>query len=207
MFNYQLTKLPTYPILLAFSLFVLAAGPTRTDEAFDVLIRNGKIVDGSGNPWFRADIGIRGDRIVAVRRLPGATAKRVIDASGLVVAPGFIDTLGQSEIALLVDNRALGKLSQGITSEVTGEGGSIAPQDDLTLAALRPTLDQYHLQVDWTDLSGYFRRLEKNGTPLNLGTYVGAAQVRESVIGDENRAPTPAELEKMKALVAQAMQQ
>lgn len=192
------------------ALLVFAARMERTDtdvQALDVLIKNGSIVDGSGNPWYQADIGIRGDRIVLIRRLAKATAKRVVDASGLVVAPGFIDTLGQSEMALLIDPRALSKLSQGITSEITGEGGSIAPQNDRTLAELRPALEQYHLQVDWRDLSGYFHRLEKNGTPLNLGTYVGAAQVREAVLGDENRAPTPAELEKMKALVAQAMQQ
>src|SRR5262249_11712945 len=127
--------------------------------------------------------------------------------SGLVVAPGFIDTLGQSETALLIDNRSLSKLAQGITTEITGEGGSIAPQDSLTLAALQPSLEPYHLRVDWSDLRGYFHRLQKDGTPLNLGTYVGAAQVREAVLGDANRPPTPAELEKMKKLVAEAMQQ
>src|SRR5215472_5530339 len=176
-------------------------------EPFDILVKNGRIIDGSGNPWYAADVGIRGDRIAAMGRLQSAKAKRVIDASGLVVAPGFIDTLGQSEMALLIDNRALSKLTQGITTEITGEGGSIAPQDPLTLAALQPALEPYHLQVDWTDLRGYFHRLESNGTPLNLGTYVGAAQVREAVLGDANRPPTPEELEKMKKLVAEAMQQ
>jgi len=163
-------------------------------------------VDGSGNPWVSGDVAIRGDRIVAIGKLDSAVAKRVIDATGLVVSPGFIDMLGQSELALLIDNRSLSKLSQGITTEITGEGGSIAPQNERTLAALQPGLDQYHLQVDWTTLDGYFRRLEKNGTPLNIGTYVGAAQVREAVMGEVDRAPTPEELEKMKALVAQAMQ-
>jgi len=179
------------------------AGP----EPFDILIKNGRIIDGSGNPWYAADVGIRGDRIAAIGRLQEAKARRVIDASGLVVSPGFIDTLGQSETALLIDNRSLSKLSQGITSEITGEGGSIAPQDALTLAALQPSLEPYHLKVDWTDLRGYFQRLEKNGTPLNIGTYVGAAQVREAVLGDANRPPTPGELGKMKELVADAMRQ
>jgi len=114
--------------------------------------------------------------------------------------------LGQSEAALLIDNRSLSKLAQGITTEITGEGGSISPQNDLTLAALQPALDHYKLKVDWTTLDGYFQRLEKSGTPLNIGTYVGAAQVREAVIGDVDRAPTPAELDKMKSLVAEAMQ-
>lgn len=176
-------------------------------SSFDVLIQNGHILDGTGNPWYAADIGIRGDRIAAIGTLTGATANRVIDASGLVVSPGFIDMLGQSEASLLIDNRSLSKLSQGITSEITGEGGSIAPQDDLTLKPLKPFLDQYHLTVDWTTLDGYFERLQKGGTPLNLGTYVGAAQVREAVLGDVDRPPTPAELDKMKSLVAQAMQE
>ena len=113
--------------------------------------------------------------------------------------------LGQSETALLIDNRSLSKLSQGITTEITGEGGSISPQNEKTLAPLKPFLEHYHLTIDWTTLDGYFRRLEKDGTPINLGTYVGAAQVREAVIGDDDRAPTPAELEQMKTLVAQAM--
>ena len=175
--------------------------------AYDVIIRNARIIDGSGNPWVSGDIAIKGDRIAAIGRLADAKAQRTIDASGMVVSPGFIDTLGQSEFPLLIDNRALSKLSQGITSEITGEGASIAPQNELTLAALKPFLDQYHVNVDWTTLDGYFQRLAKTGTPLNIGTYVGATQVREAVLGDVDRAPTPDELEKMKALVDQAMRE
>jgi N-acyl-D-amino-acid deacylase len=174
-------------------------------QSFDVLIRNGKILDGTGNPWYLGDVGIRGDRIVAIGKLSNATAKKTIDAAGKIVSPGFIDTLGQSELALLIDNRALSKLSQGITTEITGEGGSIAPQNEKTISPMQPVLDHYKLKVDWTTLDGYFRRLERQGTPLNIGTYVGAAQVREAVIGDDDRAPTPAELDQMKALVEQAM--
>jgi N-acyl-D-amino-acid deacylase len=177
-----------------------------TGSDFDVLIKNGHIIDGSGNPWVSGDIAIRGDRIVAIGNLQNARATRVIDAKGLVISPGFIDMLGQSEDSLLIDNRSLSKLSQGITTEITGEGGSIAPQNELTLAALQPALDHYKLKVDWTTLDGYFERLEKSGTPLNIGTYVGAAQVREAVLGEVDRAPTPAELDKMKSLVAAAMQ-
>lgn len=180
---------------------------TEASAPYDVIIRNGRIIDGSGNPWVSGDIAIRGDRIAAIGQLANAPAKRVIDASGLVVSPGFIDMLGQSELALLIDNRSLSKLSQGITTEITGEGGSIAPQDAQTIAALQPALDPYHLKIDWASLTDYFAKLEKIGTPLNIGTYVGAAQVREAVLGDADRAPTPAELEKMKALVAEAMQQ
>jgi PBP4 family serine-type D-alanyl-D-alanine carboxypeptidase len=172
---------------------------------FDVLIKNGHILDGSGGPWYSADIGIRGDRIAAIGRLEGAQASKVIDASGHLVSPGFVDMLGQSETALLIDSRSLSKLAQGITTEITGEGASIAPQNEKTLAPLKPYLDHYHLTIDWTTLDGYFRRLEKDGTPINLGTYVGAAQVRQAVLGDDDRSPTPAELEQMKSLVAQAM--
>ncbi len=176
-------------------------------DNYDVIIRGGHILDGTGNPWYAADIGIRGDKIAAIGKLDNATAKQTIDATGKVVAPGFIDMLGQSEISLLIDNRSLSKISQGITSEITGEGGSIAPQDEKTLAPMKPMLDHFHLAVDWTDLNGYFDRLEKSGTPLNLGTYVGAAQVREAVIGDDDRAPTADELKQMEALVAQQMQE
>ena len=195
------------------SILIILAGTTSPSvaqessvaQSFDVVIKNGKILDGTGNPWYSADIGIRGDRIVAIGKLGQATAKKTIDAAGKAVAPGFIDTLGQSEMALLIDNRALSKLSQGITTEITGEGGSIAPQNEKTISPMKPLLDLYKLKVDWTTLDGYFRRLEKQGTPLNLGTYVGAAQVREAVIGDDNRPPTPEELEQMKTLVEQAM--
>jgi len=173
--------------------------------AYDLLIRNGHIIDGAGNPWFAADVAFTGDRIAAVGDLRDAHAKREIDAQGRIVAPGFIDMLGQSEVSLLLDNRSLSKLSQGITTEITGEGGSIAPQNEKTIAPMKPFLDHYKLSIDWTTLDGYFKRLEKQGTPLNIGTYVGSAQIREAVIGDDDRAPTPAELEQMKSLVEQAM--
>ena len=193
--------------LLAVCLCLASSAMAQPASTYDTIIRNGKIMDGTGNPWYGGDIAIQGERIVAIGNLRNASAKRVIDAAGMVVSPGFIDMLGQSEIALLIDSRSLSKLSQGITTEITGEGGSVAPQNALTLAALQPSLDPYHLKVDWSTLEEYFQRLQKSGTPLNIGTYVGAAQVREAVMGDVNRVPTPEELEKMKALVAQAMQQ
>ena len=178
---------------------------TPSTANYDILIRNAHIIDGTGNPWYAADLAISGDRIAAIGDLREAHAQREIDATGRVVAPGFIDMLGQSEISLLLDNRSLSKLSQGITTEITGEGGSIAPQNEKTMAPLKPFLEHYHLTIDWTTLDQYFRRLERQGTPINLGTYVGSAQVREAVIGDDDRAPTPAELEQMQALVEQAM--
>jgi N-acyl-D-amino-acid deacylase len=191
----------------AYSATTGAESAGAAKQFYDVLIRNGRIIDGSGNPWISGDIAIRGDRIAAIGHLSGAEAKRTINASGMVVSPGFIDMLGQSEDALLIDNRSLSKLSQGITTEITGEGTSIAPQNARTLTQLQPELDRYNLKIDWSTLEQYFARLEKSGTPLNLGTYVGAGQVRQAVLGDDDRAPTIEELEQMKKLVAQAMQQ
>ena len=197
-------------IIASTAVSLIVAGQTQAppplkESTFDVIIRNGHILDGSGNPWYAADIGIKGDRIAAIGTLDGARATKVIDATDRIVSPGYIDMLGQSEYPLLIDNRSISKLAQGITSEITGEGASIAPHNQKTLAPLKPFLDHYKLTVDWTTLDEYFKRLEKQGTPINIGTYVGAAQVREAVIGDDDRAPTPAELEQMKQLVAQAM--
>jgi N-acyl-D-amino-acid deacylase len=179
---------------------------SSSSENYDLLIRNGRIVDGTGNPWYAADVAISGDRIAAIGNLRDAHATREIDATGRIVSPGFIDMLGQSEASLLIDNRSLSKLSQGITTEITGEGASIAPQNEKTIAPLKPFLEHYKLSIDWTTLDQYFRRLEKQGTPINIGTYVGSAQVREAIIGDDDRAPSAAELEQMQALVEQAMQ-
>src|SRR5712664_3896047 len=172
---------------------------------YDLIIRNGHIIDGTGNPWYAADVAVSGDRIAAIGDLREAHARREINAKGQIVTPGFIDMLGQSEVSLLIDKRSLSKLSQGITTEITGEGGSIAPQNEKTITPQKPFLDHYKLTIDWTTLDGYFRRLEKQGTPLNIGTYVGSAQVREAVVGDDARAPTPTELEQMESLVERAM--
>src|SRR2546429_2225478 len=204
--NKNLNRIVAATALVALACPCALFSQSSQGAAYDVVIKNGRIIDGSGNSWVSGDVAITGDRIAKIGRLDSSTAKRVIDAHDLVVSPGFIDMLGQSEISLLIDNRSLSKLSQGITTEITGEGGSIAPQDALTLSQLQPELDRYHLKIDWTTLDGYFARLEKSGTPLNIGTYVGAAQVREAILGDVDRAPTADELEKMKALVAQAMQ-
>lgn len=177
-------------------------------QTYDVLIRNGRVIDGAGNPWVYADVALRGDRIVLVGYAPeGATARRTIDAKGLVVSPGFIDMLGQSETNLLIDKRVTSKLTQGITTEITGEGGSIAPLSDEMARGRRDVAEHYHIAIDWRDLNGYFAKLEKQGAGVNLGTYVGAAQVRRYVIGNADRPPTADELVKMQELVDQTMRQ
>ncbi len=189
-------------------ILLLFLSVTTMAQQYDVLIRNGRIADGSGNPWFAGDVGIMGDRITFIGRAPqSATAKCVIDARGLVVAPGFIDMLGQSEEYVLIDRRAVSKITQGITSEITGEGGSIAPVNERTLAEEREFLERYKLTVDWRDLEGYFRRFERERPAINLGTYVGATQVRRYVLGDADRAATPDELRQMEKLVDEAMRQ
>ncbi|HEV2885060.1 MAG TPA: D-aminoacylase, partial [Pyrinomonadaceae bacterium] len=155
---------------------------------------------------YNADLAVKGDRIVRIGKLKGAKAKRVIEAAGLVVTPGFIDMLGQSEAYLLIDNRAMSKVMMGVTTEITGEGESIAPVNDRLIKEAEDFNRRYNLTVDWRTLDDYFRRLEKQGIGVNLGTFVGATQVRAYVIGFDNRPPTPSELEQMKQLVSEAMQ-
>ena len=171
---------------------------------YDLLIRGGRIVDGTGSPWFRGDVAVRGDRIAAVGLLPGVQARDTVDASGLIVAPGFIDMLGHSEYPLLRDGRAISKITQGITSEITGEVSSVVPVNENTLRELS---DSARARVTWRDLDGYFRALEGGGTAINLGTFVTLGSVRRYVMGDVARAPTPAEQEQMRGLVADAMRQ
>ncbi len=193
--------------LAAVALVAVVLAAQTPSRSFDVLIIGGRIVDGTGAPWYRGDIGIAGDRIVAVGDLTGASATTTIAARNLVVAPGFIDMLGQSEFNVLVDNRAASKITQGVTTEVTGEGSSIAPVNDRMLQDAAASYKHYNVIADWRTLAEYFRRLEERTHPaINVATFVGAGGVRDYVIGREDRAATPAELEQMKRLVAQAMQ-
>jgi len=179
--------------------------PLTQPPRFDLVIKGGRIVDGSGRAAYAGDIGIKGDRIVAIGSLAQAPATRTIDANGLVVAPGFIDMLGQSETYLLIDPRAMSKVMMGVTTEITGEGESIAPINERQIKEQEDFLRRFNLTIDWRTLDEYFKRLEKQGSGVNLGTFVGATQVREYVIGYDDRAPTAQELEQMKKLVADAM--
>ena len=181
-----------------------AFGQTNS-ASFDVVITNGHIIDGTGSPWYSGDVGIRDGKVAAIGNLGVAARKRTIDAAGKVVAPGFIDMLGQSERTILVDPRLPSKIYQGITSEITGEGGSAAPLNDALVASDKFGWDYLHLTPDWRTFRQYFARLEKQGMGINLGSYVGATQVRRVVLGDDDRQPTPEQLEQMKALVGDAM--
>ena len=189
------------PALLPVLLFAAALQP------YDLVIRNGHIIDGTGSPWYAADLAIRDGRIAAIGKLDGAPAKRTLDAHGMVVAPGFIDMLGQSELTILVDPHLPSKIYQGITTEITGEGGSIAPLNDTIIKADHVSYAHYRVTPDWHTFAQYFARLRKQGMGINLASYVGATQVRRMVLGDEDRAPSPAELERMKDLVRQAMRE
>jgi N-acyl-D-amino-acid deacylase len=191
-------------------LFVVLAGtvPARaeTPPRFDLVFEGGRVVDGTGAAWFRADVGVVGDRIAAVGDLRGVPAERRIDARSLVVTPGFIDMMGQSEYNVLVDGRAASKITQGITTEVTGEGTSIAPLNERMLAEGREMFQHYGVTPSFTTLAGYFEEFRRRGAAINLATFVGAGGVRNLVIGRDNRPPTPAELEAMQAAVARAME-
>jgi N-acyl-D-amino-acid deacylase len=184
----------------------LALSSIAAAQQLDLVICNGHIIDGTGSPWYSGDIGIRNGRIAAIGSLKTAPARRVIDARGLIVAPGFIDMLGQSEVSILVNPHLPSKIFQGITTEITGEGNSIAPLDARILAADRPGYEHYQIVPDWTTFAEYFARLEKQGLGINLASYVGATQVRRMVLGDDNRAPSAAEMQRMETLVRQAMQ-
>jgi N-acyl-D-amino-acid deacylase len=184
------------------------ARPSAQRPRFDVVIANGRIVDGTGAPWFRGDVGIVGDRIAAIGSLGDATAATRIDAANLIVAPGFIDLLGQSEFNVLVDPRAASKILQGVTTEVTGEGSSIAPVNDRQILEASANAKHFGVAQDWRTLADYFKRLEdRSHTAINMATFAGAGGIRNYVIGKDDRPATPAELERMKQLVAQAMEQ
>jgi dihydroorotase/N-acyl-D-amino-acid deacylase len=178
---------------------------TQTPAGFDLVITNGHIIDGTGSPWYSGDVGIREGKVAAIGNLAAAPRKRTIDAAGKIVAPGFIDMLGQSELSILVEPRLPSKIYQGITTEITGEGGSIAPLNDAIIQADRPGYEHYHITPDWRTFRQYFARLEKQGMGINLASYVGATQVRRIVLGDDDKQPSPEQLAQMKALVREAM--
>lgn len=194
-------------LAIAAILFLAAACSQQPSEKpeYDLIIRNARIVDGTGSPWYAGDVGIRDGRIAGIGFLPGAGASRVVDAAGMVVAPGFIDMLGQSDLTILVSPHLPSKIYQGITTEITGEGGSVAPLNDAIIKADRRYFDHLGITPDWRTFGEYFARLEKQGIGINFASYVGATQVRRMILGDADRTPTSSQLEEMKALVRGAM--
>jgi N-acyl-D-amino-acid deacylase len=192
-------------LVLLTLLCVVAIASTQQPPSFDLIITNGHIIDGTGSPWYSGDIGIRDGKIAAIGNLSTATSKRTIDAHGMVVAPGFIDMLGQSEETILVDPRLPSKIYQGITTEITGEGSSIAPLNDAIIQADKTKYDHLKITPDWRTFRQYFARLEKQGIGINLASYAGATQVRRMVLGDADVQPTAAQLDQMRSLVRDAM--
>lgn len=193
---------------LAVVLSVASVAPAyaqRPVAPYDLIIRHGRIIDGTGSPWYRGDIAVQSGHIAAIGDLARDSARQVIDARDMIVAPGFIDMLGQSEVTILVDPRLPSKVFQGITTEITGEGESVAPLDSAILAENAASYRSYGIAVDWHTLAEYFARLEKQGMGINLGTYVGATTAREMVLGYGDVTPTPDQLRQMQDLVAAAM--
>jgi N-acyl-D-amino-acid deacylase len=192
-------------LILIIALLLAATQLPAQSTPFDIVITNGHIIDGTGSPWYSGDIGIRDGKIADIGNLSDTPRKRTIDAAGRVVAPGFIDMLGQSELSILVDSRLPSKIFQGITTEITGEGNSVAPLNDAIIQTDLAGYEHYHITPDWRTFRQYFARLETQGIGINIASYVGATQVRRMVLGDDDVQPTPAQLDQMKSLVRDAM--
>ena len=186
------------PLACLLLLWLTASPALAAEPVYDLVIRNGRIVDGSGNPWFHGDVAVRGDRIVAVGRVPMGTTRREIDAKGLVVAPGFIDMHSHSDYLLLEDGDAQSKIRQGVTTEVFGEGRSAGPYKG-KLAPHRATVNGK--EVTWTTLGGYFDTLDKAGVSVNVASYVGIDNVWEGVMGTSFARPSAEQIGQMKELV------
>jgi dihydroorotase/N-acyl-D-amino-acid deacylase len=189
--------------LLSAFCFLAACATTATKPALDLKITNARIVDGTGAPWYRGDVGVRGDTIVSIGDLSSTAATTTLDAHDNVVAPGFIDLLGQSQYSVLRDPHVEAKVRQGVTTEVTGEGHSPGPISPAVKDSEAPPSER----VPWTTLGQYFAALEKNGSAINFAFFVGASNPREMVIGDVNRPPTADEMREMERIVDQAMRE
>ena len=192
------------PALLLVAAAAIAFRPQPA--TFDVIIRGGTVYDGSGTPSRRADVGIRGDRIAAVGDLANASSPSIVDATGLAVAPGFINMLSWSTESLLVDGRSQGELRQGVTTQIFGEGSSMGPMNADMKKRAYERMGDIKYEITWTSLSDYLHTLETKGVSQNVASYIGATTIREHVIGLEDKKPTPAQLDEMRQLVRQEME-
>jgi N-acyl-D-aspartate/D-glutamate deacylase len=193
-------------VAVALAALTAAGCQSRQTTPLDLVIRGGELIDGTGAPARRADVGVRGDTIVEIGDLSGSAAARVVEATGMVVAPGFIDMHSHSDAPLLVDGRSLSKITQGVTTELLGESDSPAPVIGHVRPEVERSLAALGLRLDWTTFAEYFQRLERQKTAVNVVALVGAGQVRAAVVGFDKRAPTANELSQMQALVDRAMQ-
>ncbi|HKE43042.1 MAG TPA: D-aminoacylase [Steroidobacteraceae bacterium] len=194
-------------IVLALLIGSCGAQPGRATDSFDLVLKGGTVYDGSGKPGFVSDVGVRGDRVVAVGDLSKATAKKTLDVHGKVVAPGFINVLAHSEESLIADGRSQGEIREGVTLEIMGEGGSMGPlNDSMKAEALKQEADIKY-PIDWTTLGEYLAGLERKGISTNVASLVGAATIRTHELGYANKQATPEQMERMKALVQQAMEE
>jgi N-acyl-D-amino-acid deacylase len=192
-------------LLVALASVGLVAQPAGR---YDIVIVNGSIVDGTGNPWYRADVGIKNGRIAAIGALGRGAGTSVIDAAGRIVTPGFIDLHTHSDIPLIIDGTAQSKIREGVTLDVLGESASVAPLEGVVLENFRSQMKRrYGLGVDWTTVAGFFDRLRHQGVSMNVATSVAPQQIKLAVVGYENRPARPDEVERMKALVAAAMRE
>ena len=199
----RMHKLLSLTLILA--LTVMAYAQVRSQQQFDVIIRGGMVYDGTGRAPVIADVGIKGDRIAAVGNLSRATAHTIIDAKGLAVAPGFINMLSHSETSWFVDSRSLSELRQGVTTQIFGEG-SMGPLSDEMKQRRRESQGDLKYRIEWTTLAEYLNHLEKRGISQNVASFIGAATIREYVIGLEDKQPTPAQLDQMRELVRREME-
>jgi N-acyl-D-amino-acid deacylase len=193
-------------ISIVFTLVSQVALQPKRASDFDVIIRGGTVYDGTGGTPRKADVGIKGDRVSKVGDLSKASADSVVDATGLAVAPGFINMLSWSTESLIVDPRSMGELKQGVTTQIFGEGDSMGPLNDRMKALMKSEQGDIKYDITWTTLSDYLNFLEKKGVSQNVASYLGATTVRRYVIGDEDKSPTPAQLEQMRELVRKEME-
>jgi N-acyl-D-amino-acid deacylase len=193
------------PFLCMTLLTVLLADHPAPAQEYDVVVRGGTVFDGSGGPPSVADVAIHGDRIAVVGDLRGAKGRREIDARGRAVAPGFINMLSWAPDSLLADGRSQGDIRQGVTLEVFGEGESYGPYTDALKAEMTRRQGDIRYEITWDSLGGFLETLERRGVSCNVASFVGAATVRECVVGFDDRAPTPVELDRMRSLVDRAM--